>query len=203
MNSDKNPSIIYGTAWKIEATAELTKLAVTSGFRAIDTANQKKHYREDYVGDALLALKSQGIKREDLFLQSKYTYQRGQDHRLPYDPKADFGTQVRSSFASTLENMHTDYIDSYLLHGPSDYEGMKDADWEVWGAMETLHQSGQTRMIGISNTGIQHLKELCENPKVKVKPQVVQNRCFAARGWDKEVREFCLANKIIYQGFLC
>jgi len=30
---------------------------------------------------------------------------------------------------------------------------------------------------------------------------VVQNRCYAALGWDKEVREICRAHKIIYQGF--
>jgi diketogulonate reductase-like aldo/keto reductase len=30
---------------------------------------------------------------------------------------------------------------------------------------------------------------------------VVQNRCYAALGWDKEVREICRAHTIIYQGF--
>ena len=30
---------------------------------------------------------------------------------------------------------------------------------------------------------------------------VVQNRCYAARGWDKEVRDICQAHGIIYQGF--
>ena len=30
---------------------------------------------------------------------------------------------------------------------------------------------------------------------------VVQNRCYANRGWDKEVRDFCKDNNIIYQGF--
>jgi len=193
------PPIIYGTAWKADATAELTKRAVMAGYRAIDTANQKRHYREDYVGEALLELKNEGISREDLFLQSKYTYREGQDHRLPYDPDADFSTQVRSSFANSLENLHTDYIDSYLLHGPSSSAGMTDRDWEVWAAMENLHQSGQARRIGISNVGLHHLMELCE--RAKIKPGIVQNRCYAVRGWDQTVREYCLANQIIYEGF--
>ena len=34
-----------------------------------------------------------------------------------------------------------------------------------------------------------------------VKPMMVQNRCYAALGWDKEVREICRAHGIIYQGF--
>jgi len=61
--------IIYGIAWKADATAELIMRAVTAGYRVIDTANQKRHYREDYVGGALLELKSRGIHREDMFLQ--------------------------------------------------------------------------------------------------------------------------------------
>lgn len=199
MKTVQLPAMIYGTAWKEEATAPLTKLAVTAGFRAIDTANQKKHYREDYVGAALLELKNEGISRSDLFLQSKYTYQEGQDHRLPYNPQDDFTTQVKSSFASSLKNLHTDYLDSYLLHGPRAYEGMTDADWEVWAAMEDLCESGQARMIGVSNVGPSHLKELCE--KARIKPKMVQNRCFAIRGWDQVVREFCRSNQIIYQGF--
>src|SRR4051794_25249741 len=28
-----------------------------------------------------------------------------------------------------------------------------------------------------------------------------QNRCYAQRGWDRDVREFCVANGLIYQGF--
>ncbi len=199
MKTTQIPAIIYGTAWKEAATAGLVKTAVTAGFRGIDTANQKKHYREDFTGEALVALKGDGISREDLFLQSKFTYKEGQDHRLPYDPKADFGTQVRSSFAGTLKNLHTDYLDSYLLHGPSSSAGMTEDDWEVWSAMESLHELGQTRMIGVSNVGLHHLKELRE--KARIKPQIVQNRCYAARGWDRDVREYCLANKIVYQGF--
>lgn len=193
------PEFIYGTAWKEEATADLVKTALSAGFTAIDTANQKKHYREDYVGAALLELYQQGLKRESLFLQSKYTYAEGQDHRLPYNPDDDFAKQVRSSFLNTLKNLHTDYIDSYLLHGPSAYEGMKDTDWEVWEAMEALHRSGHVKMIGVSNVNLSHLQDLVQ--KAKIKPSMVQNRCFASRGWDKDVRGFCMEHQITYQGF--
>jgi diketogulonate reductase-like aldo/keto reductase len=34
-----------------------------------------------------------------------------------------------------------------------------------------------------------------------VQPRFVQNRCYAVRGWDREVRAFCQASGIIYQGF--
>ena len=106
------PSFMYGTAWKKEATAQLVQLAVSSGFTAIDMANQIIHYNEALVGEALLALASQGITRDTLFLQTKFTPADGQDHRTPYDASADLTTQVRQSFESSLEHLHTDYVDS-------------------------------------------------------------------------------------------
>ena len=51
-----SPSCADGTAWKKERTVELVITAVRSGFRAIDTACQPKHYREDLVGEALTRL---------------------------------------------------------------------------------------------------------------------------------------------------
>jgi len=193
------PSFMYGTAWKKEATTRLVELAVASGFTAIDTANQLIHYQEALVGEALLALAKKGVKRETLFLQTKFTSVDGQGGRTPYDSSADLTTQVRQSFDSSLKHLHTDYVDSYVLHAPFSRRGLGEADWEVWAAMEELYQSGKTKMIGISNVAAGQLAQLCE--QAKVKPMVVQNRCFAALGWDMEVREICRANGIVYQGF--
>jgi diketogulonate reductase-like aldo/keto reductase len=193
------PSLMYGTAWKKEATAQLVQLAVASGFTAIDTANQLIHYQEVLVGEALQALAKKGIKRETLFLQTKFTSMDGQGGRPPYDPSADLTTQVRRSFDSSLTHLHTEYVDSYVLHAPFSRRGLGEADWEVWAAMEELCQSGKTKMIGISNVAAGQLTQLCE--QANVKPMVVQNRCFAALGWDMEVREICRANGIVYQGF--
>ncbi len=193
------PSFMYGTAWKKEATAQLVRLAVAAGFTAIDTANQLIHYQEAQVGDALLALAQQGIPRDRLFLQTKFTPTNGQDHRTPYDASAALTTQVVQSFDSSLAHLHTDYLDSYVLHGPYQRQGLGAADWEVWAAIEGLYQSGKTKMIGISNVTPEQLTQLCA--KAAVKPMMVQNRCYAALGWDKEVREICRTQGIIYQGF--
>ncbi|MGH8646913.1 MAG: aldo/keto reductase family protein [Gammaproteobacteria bacterium] len=193
------PSFMYGTAWKKEATTQLVQLAVASGFTAIDTANQPIHYQEALVGEALQALEKKWIRRDSLFLQTKFTPANGQDHRTPYDASADFATQVRQSFDSSLIHLCTEYVDSYVLHGPYQRRGLGEADWAVWAAMEGLYQSGKTKMIGISNVTAEQLTQLCE--QATVKPMVVQNRCYAALGWDKEVREICRAHGIIYQGF--
>jgi diketogulonate reductase-like aldo/keto reductase len=193
------PSFMYGTAWKKEATAQLVELAVTSGFTAIDTANQLIHYQEALVGVALQALEKKGIARDSLFLQTKFTSVDGQDHRTPYDASADLTTQVKQSFYSSLTHLGTEYVDSYVLHGPHQRRGLGEADWEVWAAMEELYHLGETKMIGISNVTAGQLTELCE--QANIKPMVVQNRCYAALGWDKEVRDICQAYGIIYQGF--
>jgi len=193
------PSFMYGTAWKKEATTQLVQLAVASGFRAIDTANQLIHYEEALVGEALQALEKKGIKRDTLFLQTKFTPVGGQGGRSPYDASADLTTQVRQSFDSSLTHLQTKYVDSYVLHGPYSRRGLGESDWEVWAAMEGLYQSGKTKMIGISNVTADQLTQLCE--QANLKPMVVQSRCYAALGWDKEVREICQAHGIVYQGF--
>ena len=193
------PSFMYGTAWKKEATTRLVALAVESGFSAIDTANQLIHYEEALVGEALQALAKEGIERDSLFLQTKFTSVDGQGGQTPYDPAADLTTQVRQSFDSSLIHLGTEYLDSYVLHAPFQRRGLGAADWEVWAVMEELCRGGKTKMIGVSNITAAQLAQLCD--QAKVKPMVVQNRCFAALGWDRAVREICQINGIIYQGF--
>src|SRR5208282_3743654 len=114
------PTFLYGTAWKEDRTPALVELALRAGFRGIDTANQRRHYHEAGVGEGLAAAYRAGIvTRADLFLQTKFTYERGQDHRLPYDPVAPLAIQVAQSLASSLEHLGTDRVDSYVLHGPA------------------------------------------------------------------------------------
>lgn len=195
-----HPPFLYGTAWKEERTEALTRLALENGFRGIDTANQRKHYHEAGVGQALRSFLAENqVPRSALFLQSKYTYQAGQDHRLPYDPQASFSTQVAQSFASSLEHLGTDYLDAYLLHGPASRQGLTHADREVWQAMEKLQLSGQARHLGVSNISAAQLQALLQ--EARVKPRFVQNRCYAVLGWDAEVRALCQREGLVYQGF--
>lgn len=194
------PRFLYGTAWKEDQTQRLAELAVQAGFRGIDTANQRKHYDEAAVGRAVAAvIRGGSVRRSDLFLQTKFTFRHGQDHRLPYDPQAPIATQVEQSFASSLEHLGTDTIDSYLLHGPTQRAGLAAADWEAWRAIERIYDNGRTRAIGVSNVSLEQLEELCR--QARVQPRFVQNRCYAVRGWDRNVRKYCESHEIIYQGF--
>jgi diketogulonate reductase-like aldo/keto reductase len=194
------PCFLYGTAWKEQETQRLTELALRQGFRGIDTANQRRHYDEAAVGRAIaLSVENGLLAREDLFLQTKFTFQRGQDHRLPYDPRAPIAVQVEQSFASSLEHLGTGVIDSFLLHGPTQRSGLAAADWEAWRAMEAIQQSGRARLLGVSNVTLEQVQGLCH--QARVRPHFVQNRCYAERDWDRDIREFCATNGLVYQGF--
>lgn len=190
----KPPALLYGTAWKEERTESLVRLALATGFRGFDTANQRKHYVEAAVGAAL-----REHPRDELFLQTKFTFLPGQDQRLPYDPKAPVALQVEQSFASSLDHLHTTYLDAYVLHGPMAQHGLSPEDIAAWHAMEALHAAGKVRLLGISNVSLDQFERLMA--VARVKPAIVQNRCYARRGWDRAIREFCRQRSIIYQGF--
>ena len=194
------PRLVYGTAWKEDATSGCVKKALDAGFRGIDTANQGRHYHEAGVGSAVQEFLLAGAaKRQDVFLQTKFTYVNGQDHRLPYDPKAPVSTQVEQSFASSLEHLGVDRLDAYLLHGPSFQVGVSKTDWEAWRAMEALQTAGKARLIGVSNVSFEQLEAL--HAGAQVKPRIVQNRTFTRPSADRAVRDFCQKHGLAYEGF--
>jgi len=59
--------------------------------------------------------------------------------------------------------------------------------------------TGRTRFLGVSNVSLQHLEQMAATGAEP--PAFVQNRCFARLGWDGDVRAFCAARRIVYQGF--
>ena len=66
------PRILYGTAWKAEATAQLVAQAFHAGFRGVDTAGQRKHYREDLVGQGIATARRRlNLGREQVWIQTK------------------------------------------------------------------------------------------------------------------------------------
>ena len=194
------PAFMYGTAWKEERTEALTRLALRAGFRGIDTANQRKHYFEAGVGAALKeAVRLGEVSRSQLFLQSKFTFLDGQDERLPYERNAPIARQVAQSFESSLQHLGTDYLDSYVLHGPSSRHALEAPDFQAWRAMEALVQAGKVRFLGISNVSLEQVRALCDDARVR--PAFVQNRCYAKTGWDGALRALCAERGIRYQGF--
>ena len=102
--------------------------ALRTGYRLIDTA--ACYGNEKAVGEAI---RESGIPREEIFLTSKVWIQ-----------DAGYEKTMRS-FAKTLENLGTDYLDLYLIHMPyGDYHGS-------WRAMEELYHAGKIKAIGVCN----------------------------------------------------
>ncbi|MBK9385469.1 MAG: aldo/keto reductase [Planctomycetes bacterium] len=193
------PQLIYGTAWKKERTAELVAQALAAGFRGIDTACQPKHYDEERVGEAIAdALSRRVLRREELYLQTKFTSVDGQDpRRIPYDPRAPLSEQVAQSFARSLRNLRTTYLDALVLHSPLATRAQTS---EVWRAMQALCDGQRVRQLGLSNCyDLRELRWLCEAHELA--PSVLQNRFYAETGYDRELRAYCKERGILYQSF--
>lgn len=198
LNSGK-AYLIYGTAWKEENTAHLVHEAVRHGFRFIDTACQPKHYNEVGVGEGVVAAMTElGLKRSDLWLQTKYTPFSGQDpNKLPYDADASLEDQVLQSMNVSLMNLRTTYVDSLILHSP--LKSMEETI-RVWRVFEQLVDDGKALKIGISNCyDIHKLLQLYD--EARIKPSFLQNRFYETSGFDIPLREFCNENGILYQSF--
>ncbi|MCX4188007.1 aldo/keto reductase family protein [Methylophaga sp. OBS4] len=192
------PLIIYGTAWKKERTTELVLTAFNAGFRGFDTACQPKHYAEPLVGEALKTLHDQGVARADYYLQTKFTPLSGQDpKRVPYDPTAPIATQVAQSFACSQQNLHSDYVDSLILHSPLD---TYPRTLMAWHAMEQIQQQGGAQQLGISNCyQLDTVKALYADAEIK--PTILQNRFVQETNYDAELRAWCREHSITYQSF--
>ena len=192
------PTIIYGTAWKKEHTAELVQNALVSGFRGIDTASQPKHYQENLVGDGLLRAYEKGLKREDIYIQTKFTPIDGQDiNNMPYLQESALDEQIKQSFAVSKQNLKTDFIDSYVLHSPIFPASKFNL---AWNTMESFYDQKEVGQLGISNCyDLDVLQYLYKNSRIK--PAVVQNRFYAQTSYDKEIRQWCQDKGIIYQSF--
>ena len=192
------PWIIYGTAWKKDNTAALVEQAISLGFRGIDTACQPKHYNEEGVGQGVVACRSLGIDRSELYLQSKFTPLNGQDpDQVPYNPKASLCEQVAQSFQTSLKNLQTTYLDCLILHSPlANQQQLK----EVWQAMEQIFHNGGAKQLGISNCYDPQQFELLYRNAI-IKPAVIQNRFYAETQYDRVIRDFCRQRGIFYQSF--
>jgi diketogulonate reductase-like aldo/keto reductase len=190
--------ILYGTAWKQDDTERLVRRAIEVGFRGIDTACQPKHYNEAGVGAGIASSLNARLKREQLYLQTKFTPKGGQEpQQIPYDARAPLAEQVAQSAAASLANLRTDYLDCLLLHSLLE-EPEQTA--QVWRAMEALVDSGAVKQLGLSNCyQLKQFEALCN--MARIQPRVLQNRFHAETGYDRELRAFCRPRNIVYQSF--
>lgn len=146
-NGLKMPMAGIGTFLLSPDEAEASVLAaLEDGYRLIDTANA--YVNEKAVGRAM---KKSGLKREEIFLETKLWPSFYED-----DNAVD----------KTLERLGTEYIDLLLIHQPA---GNYVAGYRQ---MEKAYKEGKVKVIGLSNFNQAQIEEilgLCQ-----VKPAVLQ-----------------------------
>jgi 2,5-diketo-D-gluconate reductase A len=130
------------TPANINRTAEAVGLALSVGYRHIDTA--QSYGTEEGIGQAIAA---SGIPREELYITSKL---HNGNHR-PND--------VRRSFAETLDKLGLDQLDLFLIHWP--VPTLYDGDFvSTWKAVTELVKDGRLRSAGVSNFQPAHLDRI-------------------------------------------
>ncbi|MEH6942543.1 aldo/keto reductase [Bacillus sp. JJ722] len=158
-----------------DETAEIVKNAIEVGYRSIDTA--AIYGNEAGVGEGVKqALKSIGLKREDLFITSK-VWNTG----LSYD-------ETITAYEESLQKLGLDYLDLYLIHWPG-----KDKYAESWKALEDLYEEGKIKAIGVCNFNVTHLQDLLKTARVT---PVINQVEFHPRLQQLELRSFCIEHNI-------
>jgi diketogulonate reductase-like aldo/keto reductase len=183
------------------ATRDATKAALEAGFRALDTAERYRTEKE--VGEAMQEVFKAGkTKREDVFVSTKLW---NTNHR----PE-----RVKPAFETSLKKLQLDYLDLYLIHTPfafqpGDVQDPRDSNGnviydkgvtllETWGALEKLVDEGKCKAIGLSDIGLERLKEIYEAASIKPAVVHVESHPYLPE-WD--LLNYCRKNGIVLQAF--
>ena len=146
-NGLKMPMAGIGTFLLSPDEAEASVLAaLEDGYRLIDTANA--YVNEKAVGRAM---KKSGLKREEIFLETKLWPSFYEDDNAVDKP---------------LERLGTEYIDLLLIHQPA---GNYVAGYRQ---MEKAYKEGKVKAIGLSNFNQGQIEEILG--RCEVKPAVLQ-----------------------------
>ncbi|AMD18501.1 HBL401Cp [Eremothecium sinecaudum] len=176
--------------------------ALKNGYRHIDTA--AVYGNEQEVGKAI---KDSGVPREELFITTKLWVSQFRD--------------PERALNGCLRRLGLDYVDLYLLHFPrphkeNDLDGdtlnisnalvlpfVYDEEWnfvKTWRLAQKLPETGKTRAVGVSNFDVNNLKELLDDPELKVIPAVNQIEISVCLPRD-DVVEFCKSKNILVEAY--
>lgn len=188
LNQNLIPTIGFGT-WLIENenAAQAVKVAIESGYRHIDTA--QNYQNEEGVG---LGIIESGLKREELFVTTKI--------------RARYKTyeEAKASIVESLAKLKVDYIDLMLIHWPQPWDEKGSANryekenLAVWKAMEEAYADGKIKALGVSNFTIEDIKNIQENASIK--PMVNQIEVHVGQT-PVELINFCHENGIIVEAY--
>ncbi len=137
------PALGFGT-WKLRDTecSEAIKLALSTGYRHIDTA--QIYENEAAVGTGI---REGGIPRDQVFLTTKVWMSNLGDDAL------------QKSVEDSLRKLKTDYVDLLLIHWPTDTVPLE----EQLRALQAVKDAGKAVLIGVSNFTVAQMREATEN----------------------------------------
>lgn len=135
-----------------DAAAEVVRTAAEHGVNFFDTADiYGFNVNHDHASSRVLgrAWKDAGLKREDIFLQTKFGINIDfSDPNNVHATRYDFSAKhLITRLDEELEALGTDYVDFALLHRP---DTLMEAE-EIVEAFTTLHKAGKVRHFGVSN----------------------------------------------------
>ncbi len=168
-----------GTYWgdrDEQLSAETIRAAFDAGINFFDTAEGYGNGHSELVlGRAL------GIRRRQAIIATKV----GPDHLGRED-------LIRACEGS-LRRLGTDYVDLYQIHWPSRTVPLD----ETMGAMQTLLDQGKVRAVGVSNFGVQDLRQALRWGRVECN-QLPYSLLW--RAIEYEIGSACFAGEV---GILC
>lgn len=162
-----------------DATPYWRNLPCEQAFCGIDTANQRRHYDEAAVGSAISTVVADGLlARDDVFVQTKFTFPHGPDHRVPDGADAPIAVQVEQSLASSPRPSGHRYDGLLLWHGPTKRTGLAAGNWEAWRAMEALHDNHRVRREQLTLEPLQlRCKQIAIRSRVGVRDPSQEQDC--------------------------
>jgi diketogulonate reductase-like aldo/keto reductase len=178
-NGLEMPIIGIGT-WKISSqdAGKAISAALEAGYRHIDTAMIYRN--EAAIGEAL---KAASVPRAEIFLTTKLW---NDDHG--YDA-------ALRGFEASLERLDMEYVDLYLVHWPRGGQ-LK----ETWRAMEEIYGQGRAKAIGVSNYGVEDLRETMEDSSIVPAVNQIELHPFNLRQ-QQPIIDFCHDHDIAVEAY--
>ena len=187
-NGVEIPTIGLGT-WMIDNNnaEEAVKKALKLGYRHIDTA--EAYGNEEGVGRGL---KNCGVKREEIFLQTKL------------HAEAKTYEEAKREIELSFKKLGVDYIDLMIIHSPQPWAHFRDGNHyfegnlEAWRALCEFYKAGKIRAIGVSNFEKEDIENLIKNSDVK--PMVNQILTHISNT-PLDLIKYCQENDIVVEAY--
>lgn len=178
-SGDKIPAIGLGTFGSDsvchDAVARAVLEGISIGYRFIDCASV--YGNEDIIGHVFKAVLKSGIRREELFINSKVWNDQHSD--------------VIGTCKQSLKDLQLDYLDMYMVHWPFPNYHAPGCDGDarnpdskpyshehfmmVWQQMEQLKKDGLVRNIATSNMTIPKMERFLQ--EATIKPSANEMEC--------------------------